>query len=177
MATSSSQKPGMVTGLFYDRSSAERAYQSLSDRGYTKEEVNLVMSHEARKKHFPDEGVTTELGSKAAEGAGIGGALGGTIGAVLAAITAAGTSIALPGLGIVIAGPLAAAAAGAGAGAATGGLLGALVGWGIPEERVKRYESGLKEGAILIGVQPRSEEDARHFEEDWRKLNGQHVYR
>ena len=51
--------------------------------------------------------------------------------AVLAALTAAGTSIALPGLGLVIAGPLAAAAAGAGAGAATGGLLGALIGWGL----------------------------------------------
>ncbi len=177
MATSSNQNQGMVTGLFYDRDSAERAYQTLSDRGYTKDDINLVMSDEARKKHFPSGGATTELGNKAAEGAGVGGAVGGTIGAILAAITAAGTSIALPGLGIVIAGPLAAAAAGAGAGAATGGLLGALVGWGIPEERVKRYESGLKEGAILVGVKPRSEEDARHFEEQWRKHNAQHVYR
>jgi hypothetical protein len=169
---------GMVTGLFYDRDSAERAYQSLADRGYDRNDVNLVMSDEARRKYFPEgSGVKTELGSKAAEGAGVGGAVGGTIGAVLAAITAAGTSIALPGLGLVIAGPLAAAAAGAGAGAATGGLLGALIGWGIPEERVKRYESGLKEGGILMGVKPRNEEDAAHFEQHWRSVNGQHVYR
>ena len=46
-------------------------------------------------------------------------------------------SVALPGIGLVIAGPLAAAAAGAGAGAAGGGLLGALIGWNMPEERVK----------------------------------------
>ncbi|WP_206047068.1 YsnF/AvaK domain-containing protein, partial [Noviherbaspirillum denitrificans] len=102
---------------------------------------------------------------------------GGPRGAVLAAATAAGTSLALPGLGLVIAGPLAAAAAGAGAGAATGGLLGALVGWGIPEERVKHYESGLKQGGILMGVRPRSDDDATWLEQEWRRHNGQHIYR
>jgi len=178
MATASKNDSGMMTGLFSDRASAERAYQSLSDRGYTKDDINVVMSDDTRKQHFSQTGgATTELGSKAAEGAGIGGAVGGTIGAALAAITAAGTSIALPGLGLVIAGPLAAAAAGAGAGAATGGLLGALVGWGIPEERVKRYESGLKSGGILMGVRPRSEDDASYLEQDWRKYNAQDVYR
>jgi len=96
---------------------------------------------------------------------------------VLAAIAATGTSLAIPGLGLVIAGPLAAAAAGAGAGAATGGLLGALVGWGIPEERVKHYESGIKQGGILMGVKPRSDEDAAYFEQHWRSNKGDHIYR
>ena len=177
MATQSRDKQGMLTGLFNDRDSAERAYQSLTARGYSKDEINVVMSDDARKKHFASGTTQTELGNKAAEGAGIGGAVGGTLGAVLAAATAAGTSLALPGLGLVIAGPLAAAAAGAGAGAATGGLLGALVGWGIPEERVKHYESGLKQGGILMGVRPRSDEDASWLEQDWRKNNGQHIYR
>lgn len=178
METAAKDKSGMLTGLFYDRESAERAYQGLSDRGYTKDDINVVMSDETRKRHFAGGGkATTELGNKAAEGAGIGGAVGGTIGAALAAITAAGTSIALPGLGLVIAGPLAAAAAGAGAGAATGGLLGALVGWGIPEERVKHYESGIKQGGILMGVRPRSDEDASYLEQHWRTNKGQHIYR
>src|SRR5437879_5713335 len=48
------------------------------------------------------------------------------------------TSIAIPGLGVIIAGPLAAGLAGAGAGALTGGLVGAFVGWGIPEEHAKQ---------------------------------------
>ena len=30
--------------------------------------------------------------------------------------------------------------------------MGALVGWGIPEERVKHYEAGIKKGGILMGV-------------------------
>jgi len=168
----------MVTGLFRDRDSAERAYSTLSERGYSKDDVNLVMSDETRKRHFSDtSGQTTELGNKAAEGAGIGGALGGTLGAIVAAVAAAGTSLVLPGVGLVVAGPLAAALAGGGAGAATGGLLGALIGAGIPEERVKHYESGINEGGILMGVHPRSDDDAQHFETKWKEHRGEHVYR
>jgi hypothetical protein len=176
--TTTGNNSPMVTGLFRDRDSAERAYQSLSERGYSQSDVNLVMSDETRKKHFAGtDAPNTELGNKAAEGAGVGGAIGGTLGAIAAAIAAVGTSLVLPGAGLVVAGPLAAALAGGGAGAATGGLLGALIGAGIPEERVKHYESGIKEGGILMGVRPRSNEDAEHFERSWKEYQGEHVYR
>ena len=165
-----------VTGLFRDRESAERAYGSLSSRGYSQDDVNLMMSDATRDKHFVG-GRETELGNKAAEGAGIGGAIGGTIGAVAAAIAAVGTSIALPGLGLVIAGPLAAAIAGAGAGAASGGLIGALVGWNMPEERVKEYEEGMKNGGILMGLRTKDDTDAEHLENAWKSNRGQYVYR
>lgn len=173
-STTTSSK--MVTGLFKDRDSAERAYQSASSRGYDKH-INVVMSDETRKRHFsPGSGAEqTELGNKAAEGAGIGGAIGGTLGAVAAAIAAVGTSIAIPGLGLVIAGPLAAALAGAGAGAATGGVIGALIGWGIPEERVKQYEAGINEGGILMGVKTRSDDEAKMLGEEWKQHRGENV--
>ena len=172
-----SNKP-LVTGLFRDRESAERAYQSAYDRGYTKDDVNLAMSDETRRRHFGEVGGRqTELGTKAAEGAGIGGAIGGGLGAIAAAIAAVGTTIALPGLGLVIAGPLAAAIAGAGAGAATGGIVGALIGWGIPEERVKEYDEGIREGGILMAVRPRNDEDAALIEDSWKSHRGEHVYR
>ena len=145
-----------VTGLFRDRESAERAYGSLTSRGYGQDDVNLLMSDETRNKHFVG-GRETELGNKALEGAG--------------------TGAALPGLGLIVAGPIAAALAGAGAGGATGGIIGALVGAGIPEERVKDYEEGLKSGGIVMGVNARSDEDADYFENDWRSNRGEHVYR
>jgi hypothetical protein len=66
---------------------------------------------------------------------------------------------------------------GAGAGGLAGGLIGALVGWGIPDERAKVYESGLKEGGILMGVTPRSNEDADYFEHEWKKNRGEQIYR
>ena len=68
---------------------------------------------------------------------------------------------------LLVAGPIAAALAGAGAGAVVGGGIGALVGAGIPEERVKEYESGLKNGGILMGVKPRTPEDRAYFDEEW----------
>ena len=168
----------LVTGLFPDRASAEAAYDTAHSRGYSSDDLNLVMSDDTRTRHFSDtSGVETELGNKAAEGAGIGGAIGGSIGAIVAAIAAVGTSLALPGIGLVIAGPLAAAAAGAGAGAAGGGLLGALIGWNMPEERVKHYEEGVKNGGILMGVRAKNDDDASHFENQWKQNRGEHVYR
>ena len=166
-----------MTGLFPDRDSAERGYNSLSDRGYSKDDINVVMSDDTKKRHFMADGTETELGNKAAEGAGVGGAIGGTLGAIAAAIAAVGTSIALPGLGLVIAGPFAAAIAGAGAGAATGGVVGALIGWNMPEERVKRYDEGIRKGGILMGVRPRNDEDASHLETAWKTNRAQDVYR
>jgi hypothetical protein len=160
----------VLTGMFPDRASAERAYQDLVARGYSSSEVNLIMSDAARARHFPRDGtVNTELGSKAAGGAGIGAGIGGALGAIVAAVAAVGGTVALPGLGLVIAGPVAAVLAGAGAGGAAGGLLGGLIGWGIPEERIKDYESELRQGGILIGVKPRNAADAAYFEAQWQR--------
>lgn len=176
-STYSGSGTGMTTAMFRDRSSAERAYDALHSRGYSKDDVNLLMSDDTRKRHFGDNTPDTDLGDKAMEGAGVGSAIGGTVGAVIAAIAAIGTSVALPGLGLVIAGPLAASLVGAGAGGLTGGLVGALVGSGIPEDRAADYERGIKEGGIVMGVKHRSDEDAKYFEEEFRRHNGEYVHR
>ena len=165
-----------VHGLFNDRDSAERAYRSLSDRGYTTDDVSVLMSDETRNRHFGEGTPDTELGSKALEGAGAGSAIGGTIGAIIGGIAAIGTNVVLPGLGLIVAGPLAAALAGAGAGGLTGGLIGALVGSGIPEEHAKDYEEGIKSGGIYMGVNARNDEDAHYFDNEWRTSGGHKVH-
>jgi hypothetical protein len=178
MVTTSNKQDSVLTGLFPDRDSAERAYQGVLDRGYSRDDVNLVMSEDTRNRHFahtPEGTRETELGNKATEGAGIGAGIGGTLGAIAAAIAAIGSTLALPGLGLVIAGPLAAALAGAGG--AAGGLLGALIGSGIPEERVKKYETGIQQGGILMGLKPRNDDDASHLENHWRDARGSDIYR
>jgi hypothetical protein len=167
----------LVTGMFSDRDSAERAYQSLHSRGYTKDDINLIMSDEARKRHFGNEVVQTDLGSKAVEGLGTGSAIGGSLGAIAGAVAAIGTSLLIPGLGVVVAGPLAAAIAGAGAGGVTGGIIGALVGSGIPKERAVVYEKGVKDGHIVMGVRARNDDDATYFENDWHKNNAVEIHR
>ncbi|HYM82464.1 MAG TPA: hypothetical protein VEY91_13765 [Candidatus Limnocylindria bacterium] len=158
----------MVTGMFPNRQSAEQAYRSLSERGYQKDDVHIMMSDETRKRYFvKDDKNDTDLGNKALEGTGVGAAVGGAVGATLLGILAAGAAVTIPGVGLVIAGPLAGAIAGAGAGATAGGVVGALVGAGIPEDRAKVYETGIKQGGIVMGVTPRSPDDAQYFEKEW----------
>jgi hypothetical protein len=172
--TPQTEDRNVVTGLFNDRESAESAYNSAIDRGYSKDDINLLMSDETRNKYFNDD---TEMGNKALEGAGTGSAIGGTLGAIIGAIAAIGTNVVLPGLGLVVAGPLVAALVGAGAGGATGGLVGALIGWGIPEDHAQAYEQGLKDGKIMVGVNPRNAEDSDYFENQWRGYKGEQIYR
>jgi hypothetical protein len=174
--TNPARRPGMLTCMFRDRDSAERAYNSLTGRGYRSEDINLLMSDEARRRHFGEGTPETELGSKAAEGAGVGAAVGGGVGALLGALAAVGT-IALPGIGLIAMGPLAAALAGGATGAVGGGLLGALIGAGIPEDRAKLYETGIREGNIVMGFEPRNEEDAEYFDREWRRYKGEQIYR
>lgn len=164
----------LMTVLFRSWGDAENAYQELLKRGFTSDQINILMSDETRSQY---EGTKTELGNKAAEGTGVGAAVGGTVGAILGAVAAVGTGLAIPGLGLVIAGPIVAALAGAGAGGATGGLIGALIGWGIPEETVKRYESGIKEGGIVLGFTPRSVAESNEVEKIWKDYKGEMIHR
>jgi hypothetical protein len=174
----------IVTGLFKDRASAERAYRYVAERGYDMADINLVMSDETRNRNFSATEPSTELGNRAAEDAQktkdaatkLGGPLGGTLGTIGAAVAAVGTVIVLPTLGIVVAGPIAAALVAAGSVGLAGGLIGALTRWGIPKERTEHYEVGIREGGILMGVTARSDEDAIHFVERWKASGGEHVH-
>jgi hypothetical protein len=177
------RKGNFITASFRDRSTAERAYNRLRERGYTDSEINIMMSDTTRGKYFGKESGVEEdeksrsFGNKAKEGAGVGAGIGGAVGAAAGIIAAIGTSLVIPGLGLIVAGPLAAGLAGAGAGGITGGIVGALVGWGIPEDRAKVYEKDLKEGHIVLSVKPHSETDADYIEEEWRQYEAQDVYR
>ncbi len=146
-------RQAMVTGLFRDKDGAEQAYQAVLNRGYGNMEINLVMSNDTCNRNFS---------SMAAEG-GIASAIG--------------VSQAIPGLGLTVAGPIAASLSGIGASGAAGGLVDAMISWGIPDERVKHYDSGIKEGGILLSVKPRSEEDAQFIELEWKADRGEQVCR
>jgi hypothetical protein len=166
----------MVTAIFRDPVNAQRAHDALRRRGYTENEINVLMSDKTRSTYFSGkEQGEMKAGTMATEGMGVGGAIGTAVGATAAAIAAIGSWIALPGLGIVVAGPLIAALAGGGAGAVTGGLVGALVGWGIPESNAKAYEEALREGGVAIGVVPRDRDEARKIEDEFKNLQGENI--
>lgn len=157
-----------VSKVFDTREDADAAYRDLSDRGYANDDVNVIMSDETRDRHFKDhDDHDTELGDKVAENAGKGSIIGGSIGAVVGAIAAIGSNVLLPGLGLIVAGPLAAGLAGAGAGAAAGGLVGAFTGMGASDEEAEVYKKHVKDGGIYMGFKPRHEDDARYAYDRW----------
>ncbi|MFN3597633.1 MAG: hypothetical protein ACK41D_10225 [Rubricoccaceae bacterium] len=169
-------RPTPVTGSFRDAESADRAYAAFRERGYSDDEIHVLMSDDTRKRYYDREHVEIEKGNKAMEGAGTGAAVGGTIGGIVGAIAALGTTALIPPLGLTVAGPLVGALAGAGAGGAAGTLVGGLIGAGIPEQRAKEYEKDIKDGHIVVGVHPRDDEDRRYFAERYNEYGARNVY-
>ncbi len=172
-----SNSKSAVSGVYYDRAGADAAYQAALDRGYAEDDIDVLMSDETRDRHYGEDPADDTAGSHALEGAGAGSMIGGTVGGIIGAVAAVGTTLAVPGIGLAIAGPLAGALAGAGAGGATGGLVGALVGAGIPEDRARQYESHVKEGGMVVGVRPRNDDDATYFEDTFRTGGARDVAR
>jgi hypothetical protein len=169
-------KKGLLTGLFADGESAERAYQACVDRGYEIGQLNVIVSEGTRQRLLASaDERKTEMAERKAEGGELGGPAGGRIGILLTILAAVGAAVALPAFGF-IAGPVAVALTAAGAAGATAGLIGVLGDWGVPEDRIRGYESAIKKGAILIMVAARSDEDARQVADAWKKLGGRDIH-
>jgi hypothetical protein len=167
----------MVTAVFRDRLDAEQALDFLHSKCYDRNSINVLMSD----KTAPLGSTATDrphhaTSSAVAEGVSVGGAIGTAVGATVAAVATLGSTIAMPALGLFVAGPLAAALAGGGAGAVTGGILGALIGAGIPEANADAYQDALRNGGVVIGVVPRDSDDATAIQERFRALRGESVY-
>lgn len=171
---------GYVSGVYRTPEEATRAYEGLTSRhGYKSDDIDVLMSDDTRQRHFSGAKPGEELssGTKAAEGFTAGSTIGGGVGAALGALFAIGSNFVVPGIGLVVAGPIAAALAGAGAGGATGGLIGALVGAGIPEDRAAEYDRQVREGGIVIGTRARDEAHAAELERDYNTFGGTSVIR
>lgn len=169
-------KQPMITAVFRDRLNANAAWNWLTARGYDANEINMLMSENTKAKYYDRaENDDISASTHAAEGVATGGAIGTAVGATAAAIAAIGTSLLIPGLGLIIAGPLAAAFAGAGAGAVTGGVIGGLIGLGIPESNARAYEEALRDGGIVVGVVPHNGRDATAIKKKFEEFKGENI--
>jgi hypothetical protein len=165
-----------LAALFPNGEDAGKAYSALLDLGYSRDQISFVMTDEARRRYFVTEDTDRADESKALEGMGVGGAIGGAAGAIIAAIAAIGANVVIPGLGLVVVGPLTAALVGAGAGGVTGGLIGALVGAGIPEETAKVFEAGVRAGGVILSVRPESIVEAERVADTWERCGGELIH-
>ncbi len=170
-----------VVEVFDTPEKAEQAYDQLLEMGYTQDEINVLMSAETQALFKSGNPVAANAAGaevphateKVLGGAGAISAAG----ALSGAIAGVGASIIVPGLGLLVAGPL--AALGAGLGAALGAMYGIpfseMAGNEIANNEAKiqegkNYASRIKEGKILISVVPRSPEDQEKIQRVWSAI-------
>lgn len=141
---------GTIVGLFRSQADAERAIRDLKDAGIDENQIGVAMQDRHSQRELSEStGAST---SPASDGATAGALSGGILGGVVGLLAGVG-ALAIPGVGPIIAGgALASALAGAGIGAAAGGLMGALVAMGVSQDDARYFETGLRQGSVLVIV-------------------------
>jgi hypothetical protein len=144
----------VVTGVFKSRDDAEKAVNQLRSLGIPDQRIG-ILSPGSQSADSVERGVpvtdTEDPGMGRAMGAAVGGAMGAAGGATLGLAVA---SLAVPGIGPVIAFGMVGAAllgiVGAAAGSAVGDTVEEELGEGIPHEDVYLYEDALRHGNSIV---------------------------
>ncbi|HEX4124148.1 MAG TPA: hypothetical protein VHY37_05420 [Tepidisphaeraceae bacterium] len=165
-----------VVAVFYDRSTAVAAINSLLAAGFPADRIGYI----TKQSDTPDDihgnlsGSCELAGAAADERRDV--ATGMIAGGMIGGVVAAGLTLLVPGIGPILAGGvLASFFGGALAGTAVGGLLGALSNLGIPHDLAKRYEAEFHAGATLVAVHAGSR--AADAAEILARHGGAHIHR
>lgn len=148
----------LISATFKTRQAAQDVLNELETAGVKEEQISVIVTDETRGNSF-----NIDTQTMTDEGTLVGAAAGGLMGAFVGALATA-SSIAIPGLNLVVAGSVVSIMAGIGAGTTAGGLVGALAGAGIPEHKARIYEDEIKDGGILLVVQPEDKDQAKEIE-------------
>lgn len=135
----------MIVGIFKDSKDAGNVVSEFKGKGLT-DEITVVA-----KESVARDTKVHEIQKDISEGATTGAVAGATVGG-LAGLLAGVASFVVPGVGLLVFGPLATVLTGIAGGALSGGLVGALVDYGVPEEKAKLYEQRLQAGEVVVGV-------------------------
>ena len=139
-----------IAHVYDSYAEASRVVSQLEAAGVSSDNISLISG----EKGAGGTGTTTDgdVEQGAATGAGTGATLGTVLGGGAGLLAGLG-SLAIPGVGpIVAAGWLVATLTGAGLGAAAGGLAGSLIGAGVSEADAQSYSEGVSRGGTLVTV-------------------------
>jgi hypothetical protein len=128
----------IVVAVYKDTLKAKSAIDRLIASGFPQQNISLATASLNNEPAAVKKAL--ELGDQAEKDAVVGAGIGAVIGA-LGGVTV----VTLAGVGVVIAGPLA-----AWTGVVVGGLIGAISGWGVHKDHVARYEQKIKSGHVLV---------------------------
>lgn len=163
---------GVITCIFDSLADAETACTELIKRGYKPEEITVIMSDTTQNKYFDYHNQEVDPATTTMEEAGIETALGAIIGVV----AALGSLVAIPGIGLIVGGPLMTALSEENRSKFYSGITETLIEAGIPEEQAIYYEKSLKNGGIVIGVAPRNAEDRKAIVDEWNYYRAKQIH-
>jgi len=160
-----------LTAVFRDVSDAAAAYR-WARQNFDERHVSVLFSEETSEAfHRAVHNTHLETDRRSSAEAETTGAAGVAVGAGLFALAGA----ALAGVGLVAAGPIAAALAGGTVGAMVGPLVGGLVGYGFPELSARAYEEAIHKGAVAVGVMTPDDRVVSVAADRFRQLHGEQI--
>jgi len=168
-----SRSIGTVSGVFFTKSDADKAYNSLLRRGHTPDDISILMSDETLNKHqdpgkeetYPETDVSQEEES----------ALTRAANAFTGVIISITSMISLPGLGIAISNTLHKKLPIWENAETPYEKKHAMSSSGISDQHTESYSGHMQEGGIIISVDPRNREEKRAIIEDFRLYNGHDI--
>lgn len=143
----------IIAGIFNNEESASKALIDLKKCGYSPEEINVVMSRETQMQLFGNADHSLYFGLK-----------NGHI------------NLWNSETGMVGTGPMLATLDESGYLSQTTGVRAALIGAGIPLAQAQKCNEGLKNGKILLTVNPKTEDDIEYISCKWNQYRAEEIY-
>lgn len=164
----SSNSPGTVSGVFFSKKDADRVYRSLLAQGYTTDEISVLMSDETLTNI--DNQPVVEVYPIVTEQEGT--VLKKAKDAFLAVFVSITSLITLPGHGITISRNLLKKLRSAGfSGKDTDQEIGAQ----IVKNHTLSHSKNMKEGGIILSVDPKNAAEKRAIIQTFRNFNGHDI--
>jgi len=130
-----------TSGTFYDEVAANKAVDDIIALGYSRDQVNVIMSSEARRRFSSEAAAGERRGVVAAPGAAAWRMIEPILASIAAPLFVAGAAM-----------PLAKGASGA----VADSVLGALARLGVPPDEAALLEHDIDAGGIVVGVSTRT---------------------
>jgi hypothetical protein len=170
----------IVSAIFHDHQSAERAVTSLRNAGIDDRAIAIVSRRpreDVAGSQTDDHSDPDNKGSGALKGLGAGAGVGALFGLGALIIPGVGPFIAAGSLVETLGVAGSAAASGAIVAGTAGGIAGALMNYGVSEEDAAHYEERIRQGGIWIAVDTRrTAADARTVADLMRRADGTAVH-
>jgi hypothetical protein len=135
-------------GVFKTIRQADQAVEGLHQAGFTKDQITVICSDQAKEAHFAEYEHQQPAGSRTP----LSTATGGAIGAVLGGLSALVGVVTTGGIGLLAAGAIFTST-----GALVGGFIGAMTTRGIDNELANYYDQAVEQGKILVAVEEHSD--------------------